>query len=104
MRNFALLRRVNMILHLIERYYIFYWGIFLIATLLKFILAIPIEGNPNGMVGIFILIFRWYSSIELSMIDSEIIKSRMRFQNLLTIGMIISLLVIGGVYVLKSIF
>lgn len=91
-----------MILHLIERYYTIYWVIFIGFCVLKLLFSFPIEGNPHGIIGIFLFLVKWYSPIDLSMVDSPALKARMRFQNVVTVCMYIALLVVATVFLMKT--
>jgi len=91
-----------MILQLIERYYTIYWVTLIGFAVLKIIFSIGVEGSIHGMVDLFINLLKWYGGIERSLADSEEIKRRMQIQNLITIGMIVSLLVVIAVSMLRS--
>ena len=93
-----------MILHLIERYYTYYWFIFLLAVFCKLIVAITLVGNPHGMVGIFAMILKWHTSIDFSLVETPVIRLNMRLQNLCTLGMLLSGFVVGSVWLLKFLF
>jgi len=93
-----------MILHLIERYYNYYWFIFLVAIFCKIIVAMTLVGNPNGMVGIFEMILKWHSGIDFSLVESPVIRLNMRLQNICTLGMVLSGVVVGSVWLLKYLF
>jgi hypothetical protein len=91
-----------MILQLIERYYIIYWIIFIGFAFIKIIFSTSVEGKIHGTVDIFVVLLKWYGNITRSLAESKEIQYRMRLQNLITIGMIVSLLVVAIVAFLKT--
>jgi hypothetical protein len=91
-----------MILHLIERYTTLYWIIFIGFIAIKIIFSVEVEGKIHGMIDVFVVLFRWYDHVTRAMAESKELSSRMRVLNLITIGIVISLLVVLVVSLMRS--
>ncbi len=92
-----------MILQLIERYFYVYWLLFILTAGIKIVFAVMLNGKIYGITDIFAILFKWYNRVDLSLEDLPSRRTRLRFQNLLTLGMCFFLFIIIGVFILKKI-
>ncbi len=93
-----------MIREVIERYYNFYWIIFITLALTKIVLSIFLEGPIRTSLDFFIAIFKWYNQISFSLVEVYEKRIQMYIQNTLTLFMYLSLAVIVSVSLLKTLF
>jgi hypothetical protein len=85
-----------MLLELISKYYNLLWILFFVIIGLKILLAYLFHGELEGSTGVVFALFKWYNEDEQELADTPGRRTMMRFHNVVTIGIYLSLLIVIG--------
>ncbi len=85
-----------MLLDLISRYYNLLWILFFLIVAFKILLAYLFHGELEGSMGVVLALFKWYNEDEQELAETPGRRTMMRFHNVVTIAIYISLLIVIG--------
>lgn len=90
-----------MLLELIARYYKYLWIGLLAVAMLKLILTYSFNKNLEGFSGFVFALFKWYGEEEQELEDYGLRRTIMRFENIVTLGIYLILLLMIAFYFVR---